>query len=89
MQTGPSQKPKPQNIILLASSMTVQALQHASNSLWQHASNSLCALPQADHPLMLVLTTAVAVGIYIVSEPLQRPWSLPCPILSQVLGLHS
>lgn len=89
MQTGPKQKLQPHSSFRLASSMTVQALQHAGSSLWQHASNSLCALPQADHPLMLVLTTAVAVGIYIVSEPLQRPWSLPCPILSQVLGLNS
>lgn len=44
-------------------------------------------VPHADHPLMLALTTAVAVGIYIVSDPLSSScWiSLPCPILSQLL----
>jgi len=60
----------------------VQAVQQATNSLW----NRLPQLPQADHPIMIALTTAVAVGIYIVSEPLQRPWVLPCPILSQLLS---
>lgn len=59
-----------------------QAVQQATNSLW----NRLPQLPQADHPIMIALTTAVAVGIYIVTEPLQRPWVLPCPILSQLLS---
>jgi hypothetical protein len=43
--------------------------------------------PQPDHPLIIALTLMVAVGLYIVSGPLQRPWlALPCPILSQLLG---
>lgn len=40
----------------------------------------------ADHPIMLALTTAVAVGIYICSDPLLQ---LHCPILSSVVRLHS
>jgi hypothetical protein len=60
----------------------VQALQNAGAGLW----NCTTHMPQADHPLMIALTTVVAVGIYICSDPLQRPW---CPILSSVFGLHS
>lgn len=64
-------------------------MQQALQQVYTHSSMwwGRAGLP-ADHPLMLMLATAAAVGIYIASEPLRLAsgtWAVPCPILSSIL----